>query len=167
MQRGADTDLSIRGDMLNGRAVTHDVSFSLHAGEILAIAGESGSGKSSLLRAAMGLLGRDGLVTRGDIWFQGLDLPDLTERKLRQLRGAEIGMIFQDAGASFCPIRTVGAQIFESMAAHGKITRAEARAQALQLFDKLDLQDGRGSGTAIPLRCPAAWCSGWGSPPPC
>ena len=126
----------------NGRAVTHDVSFSLHAGEILAIAGESGSGKSSLLRAAMGLLGRDGLVTRGDIWFQGLDLPDLTERKLRQLRGAEIGMIFQDAGASFCPIRTVGAQIFESMAAHGKITRAKARAQALQLFDKLDLQDG-------------------------
>ena len=110
MQRGADTDLSIRGDMLQRPAVTHDVSFSLHAGEILAIAGESGSGKSSLLRAAMGLLGRDGLVTRGDIWFQGLDLPDLTERKLRQLRGAEIGMIFQDAGASFCPIRTVGAQ---------------------------------------------------------
>lgn len=78
----------------NGRAVTHDVSFTLHAGEILGIVGESGSGKSTLLKAAMGLLGNDGLVTKGDIWFQGKDLPDLPEKELRKVCGTGIGMIF-------------------------------------------------------------------------
>lgn len=126
----------------SGRAVTRDVSFSLHAGEILGIVGESGSGKSTLLKAAMGLLGGSGLVTRGDIWFQGRNLPDLPDRELRTICGSQIGMIFQDAGASFCPIRTIGDQIYESMAAHRKITRAQAGEKALALFEKLQLQNG-------------------------
>ena len=84
----------------NGRAVTHDVSFTLHAGEILGIVGESGSGKSTLLKAAMGLLGNGGLVRKGDIWFKGKDLPDPPEKELRKICGPGIGMIFQDAGAS-------------------------------------------------------------------
>ena len=62
----------------DGKAVVHDVSFSLHPGEILGIVGESGSGKSTLLKAAMGLLGKSGMVTRGDIWFQEKDIPDLS-----------------------------------------------------------------------------------------
>ena len=62
-----------------GQAVVHDVSFSLHAGEILGIVGESGSGKSTILKACMGLLGNSGMVTRGDIWFQGRYIPDLSE----------------------------------------------------------------------------------------
>ena len=126
----------------NGLAVTHDVSFALHSGEILGIVGESGSGKSTLLKAAMGLLGSSGLVTRGDIWFQGKDLPDLSERELRKIRGAEIGMIFQDAGASLCPIRTIGDQIYESMSAHMEITRAHAKENALALFEKLQFKNG-------------------------
>lgn len=81
----------------NGEAVTHDVSFSLREGEILGIVGESGSGKSSLLKAAVGLLGADGLVTRGDIFFDGKNLPDLSEREMRKICGAKIGMIFQGA----------------------------------------------------------------------
>lgn len=127
----------------SGRAVTHDVSFALHAGEILGIAGESGSGKSTLLKAAMGLLGSGGLVTRGDIWFQGKNLPDLPETEMRKLCGAQLGMIFQDAGASLCPIRTIGAQIHESMAAHRPITREQAREKALALFEKLRFKNGR------------------------
>lgn len=127
----------------NGRAVTHDVSFTLHAGEILAVVGESGSGKSTLLKAALGLLGKDGLVTRGDIRYRGLDLPDLSESAMRHIRGAEIGMIFQDAGASFCPIRTIGDQICESLAAHGRPAGAAAKEAALRLFEKLCLEDGR------------------------
>ena len=117
----------------NGRAVTHDVSFTLHAGEILGIVGESGSGKSTLLKAAMGLLGNGGLVTKGDIWFKGKDLPDLPEKELRKVCGAGIGMIFQDAGASLCPIRTIGEQIYESMSAHMEITRSQAKEKALLL----------------------------------
>lgn len=127
----------------NGHAVTHDVSFTIHKGEILGIVGESGSGKSTLLKAAMGLLGGGGLVTRGDIWFQNKDLPDLPEPELRKIRGAQIGMIFQDAGASLCPIRTIGDQIYESMAAHMEITRVQAKEKALILFDKLQFKNGQ------------------------
>lgn len=126
----------------HGRAVLHDVSFALHAGEILGVVGESGSGKSTLIKAAMGILGSGGLVTKGDIWFRGKNLPDLPEREFRRLRGAEIGMIFQDAGASLCPVRRIGDQIYESMAAHLTITREQARERAMALFEKLRLKKG-------------------------
>lgn len=135
----------------NGRAVTHDVSFTLHAGEILGIVGESGSGKSTLLKAAVGLLGNDGLVTKGDIWFQGKDLPDLPEKELRKVCGAGIGMIFQDAGASLCPIRTIGEQIYESMSAHMKITRSQAKEKALLLFQRLQFKDGQQIWNSYPF----------------
>ena len=135
----------------NGRAVTHDVSFTLHAGEILGIVGESGSGKSTLLKAAMGLLGNSGLVTKGDIWFKGKDLPDLPEKELRKICGAGIGMIFQDAGASLCPIRTIGEQIYESMSAHMEITRSQAREKALALFEKLQFKDGQRIWNSYPF----------------
>ena len=68
----------------NGNAVVHDVSFQLHPGEILGLVGESGSGKSTLIKAAMGLLGESGMVTRGDIWFEGKNLPDLPEKEMRR-----------------------------------------------------------------------------------
>ena len=103
-----------------GKRVVHDVSFSVEKGEILGIVGESGSGKSTLIKAAMGLLGKDGLVTRGDIWYKGMDLPDLKPREMRKLCGPELGMIFQTAGSSFCPIRTVRAQLYEFMTEHKK-----------------------------------------------
>ena len=135
----------------NGRAVTHDVSFTLHAGEILGIVGESGSGKSTLLKAAMGLLGNGGLVTKGDIWFKGKDLPDLPEKELRKICGAGIGIIFQDAGASLCPIRTIGEQIYESMSAHMEITRSQAREKALALFEKLQFKDGQRIWNSYPF----------------
>ena len=127
------------------------MSFTLHAGEILGIVGESGSGKSTLLKAAMGLLGNGGLVTKGDIWFKGKDLPDLPEKELRKICGAGIGMIFQDAGASLCPIRTIGEQIYESMSAHMEITRSQAREKALALFEKLQFKDGQRIWNSYPF----------------
>ena len=75
-----------------GKRVVHDVSFSVEKGEILGIVGESGSGKSTLIKAAMGLLGKDGLVTRGDIWYKGMDLPDLKPREMRKLCGPELDL---------------------------------------------------------------------------
>ena len=122
-------------------AVVHEVSFSLHSGEIFGIVGESGSGKSTLLKAALGLLGNTGMVTKGDIFFEGKDLPDLPEKEMRLIRGAEIGMIFQNSKESFCPVRTVGSQITESLRAHEKITRGEAKERTLEIFEKLNFQD--------------------------
>ena len=127
----------------SGNAVVKNVSFSLHQGEILGVVGESGSGKSTIVKAAMGLLGPNGMVTRGDIWFDGKNLPDLPEREMRKIRGAKIGMIFQDAGAALCPIRTIGSQIYESMAAHGEITKTEAKEKALELFQKLNFKEAQ------------------------
>ncbi len=126
-----------------GKAVVHDVSFSLEHGEILGLVGESGSGKSTLIKAAMGLLGPDGLVTRGDIRYMDQNILDIPEKEKRKIRGAGIGMIFQDAGASLCPIRTIGEQIYESMCAHTKITRSEAKTRAMDLFDKLNFKDSQ------------------------
>lgn len=134
-----------------GNAVVHDVSFSLHSGEILGLVGESGSGKSTLIKAVMGLLGNNGMVTRGDIWFEGKNLPDLSEKEMRLIRGAKIGMIFQDAGASLCPIRTIGEQIVESMAAHKKVSVAEAKEAALDLFDKIGFRDGERVWNSYPF----------------
>ena len=124
----------------DGKAVVHDVSFSLAAGEILGLVGESGSGKSTLIKAAMGLLGTDGLVTRGDIYYMGQNILDIPKKEKRKIRGAKIGMIFQDAGASLCPIRTIGDQIYESMRAHKRVTRNEAKDRAMELFEKLNFK---------------------------
>lgn len=126
-----------------GQPVIRDVSFSLHSGEILGIVGESGSGKSTLIKAAMGLLGCEGQVTRGDIWFKGKNLPELPPKELRKLCGSELGYIFQNAGSSFCPIRTVGSQLFETMKEHEKISRKDFEAQALELLSKLGFDSGK------------------------
>mgnify|MGYP000438167990 CR=1 FL=1 len=127
----------------DGTPVVHDISFFLQPGEILGLVGESGSGKSTLMKAAMGLLGDTGLVTRGDITFGGRSLVDMPESELRTVRGAKIGMIFQDAGASLCPIRTIGDQIYESMRAHKKVSRNEAKNRAMELFEKLNFKDSQ------------------------
>ena len=121
--------------------VVHDVSFSLTPGEILGLVGESGSGKSTLIKAAMGLLGSGGLVTRGNICYMGQNILDISEKEKRKIRGAGIGMIFQDAGASLC--RTIGDQIYESMRAHKKVSRNEAKDRAMELFEKLNFKDSQ------------------------
>ena len=123
------------------KVVVSEVSFSLRQGEILGLVGESGSGKSTLIKAAMGLLGTNGMVTKGDILYKGQNILDISEKEKRRIRGAQIGMIFQDAGASLCPIRTIGEQIYESMRAHRKISKSEAKNHAMELFEKLHFKD--------------------------
>lgn len=127
----------------NGFLAVKDVSFTLEPGEILGIVGESGCGKSTLIKAAMGLLGSAGMVTRGDIWYKGKNLPDLPPKELRKLNGPELGMIFQSAGSSFCPIRTIGAQLYETMTEHEKISNAEFLDRAMELLGKLGFEDGK------------------------
>ena len=127
----------------NGFLAVKDVSFTVEPGEILGIVGESGCGKSTLIKAAMGLLGNDGMVTRGDIWYKGRNIPDLPPKELRKLNGPELGMIFQSAGSSFCPIRTIGAQLYETMTEHEKISNAEFLDRAMELLGKLGFEDGK------------------------
>ncbi len=127
----------------DGVKVIKDVSFTVNEGEILGIVGESGSGKSTLIKAAMGLLGDTGTVTRGDIWYKGKNLPDLSAAELRRLNGPELGMIFQVAGSSFCPIRTVGAQLYESMTEHESVSKEEFSRRAAELLEKLGFEDAR------------------------
>ena len=127
----------------NGFLAVKDVSFTLEPGEILGIVGESGCGKSTLIKAAMGLLGSAGMVTRGDIWYKGKNLPDLPPKELRKLNGPELGMIFQSAGSSFCPIRTIEAQLYETMTEHEKTSKAEFLDRAMELLGKLGFEDGK------------------------
>lgn len=123
------------------RTVVNDISFSLHQGEILGVVGESGSGKSTIIRSILGLLNDPGAVMTGSIRYMDKILTEMSEREMRQIRGAEIGMIFQDAKGSFTPIRTIGTQILESMEAHGKIDKVQAKSRTLELFEKLGLKD--------------------------
>lgn len=119
------------------KSIVEDVSFTLHPGEILGIVGESGSGKTSLIHASLGLLGPGGRVSSGRILLGNRCLSEMSEGELRQIRGAEMGLVFQDVGQSFCPLRRVGAQIYESLAAHRPIQRKEARELSLGLFHRL------------------------------
>lgn len=127
----------------HGRPVVQDICFYLLPGEILGIVGESGSGKSTLLKGGMGLLGPGGAVTKGTIRYKNKNLPDLPQKELRKLCGKELGMVFQDSGSALCPIRTIGEQIYECMAAHGPYTKAEAMDRGAELMEKLGLPDPR------------------------
>ena len=125
-----------------GTPVVHDVTLQMQPGEILGIVGESGSGKSTVIKAAMGLLGKNGAVTRGDIYYRGKNVLEAKGEELRKMRGPGMGMIFQNTGASLCPIRRIEEQLYESVLQHEKISRSEVRRRALELFEKMKLRDG-------------------------
>jgi len=95
-----------------------DVSFNLAPGEILGIVGESGCGKSTILRSIMRLISHPGRISNGEIRFRGQNLMDLNTKKMRQIRGKEIAMIFQDPLSTLNPVFHVGEQIREAMRLH-------------------------------------------------
>ena len=113
------------------------VNFCLHRGEILVLAGESGSGKSTILRAVMGIL--DAGLCTGEIFWEGTDVLQIAKDARRQLAGEEIAMVFQNAGASFCPVRTIGSQLYESVCAHRAWSYAEFRERAEALMAQMQL----------------------------
>lgn len=115
----------------------------IEPGEITAIIGESGSGKTTALRGAACMLGLGGKVTEGNIYYKGSNLLDLTERQRRILYGKEIGVVFQNSEASLCDIRTVGTQIYESIKAHRNITRKQSEELVLPLLEKMGFKDGK------------------------
>ncbi len=126
-----------------GEPVVQDINLKLNPGEILGIVGESGSGKSTLIKAAMGLLGNVGKVTKGDIFYKGNSILDMRYEALRKLRGAEMGMIFQNCASALCPIRTIEDQLYETMKQHNQGNRKEIIERAMELFNQINLTDGK------------------------
>ncbi|WP_334064052.1 ABC transporter ATP-binding protein [Limimaricola cinnabarinus] len=115
------------------RVLVRDLSFDLARGETLAIAGESGSGKSLTSLAIMGLLPPPAVhVSGGRIRLGETDLLSLPERRMRGLRGARIAMIFQEPMTSLNPVLTIGRQLIEAIEAHEDLSRRDARARAVE-----------------------------------
>jgi peptide/nickel transport system ATP-binding protein len=118
-----------------------DVSFEVREGETLGLVGESGSGKSVTAYSIIRLLQPPGRVTSGRILFQGRDLLTLAPEEMRKVRGAGIGFVFQEPMAALNPVMRVGAQVAESLLAHGLAGRREARDRAIELLRAVHLRE--------------------------
>jgi oligopeptide transport system ATP-binding protein len=110
------------------------VNFSVEAGESVGIVGESGSGKSVSMLSVMGLLPPNAAVSAERLSFGGRDVAGMTGREMRQLRGGDIGMIFQDPMTSLNPLLTVGHQLAEPLRIHMRLSKKEARDRAVELM---------------------------------
>ena len=126
------------------RAVDH-VCFQIPETATVGLVGESGSGKTLTALSILNLPPSGAVISRGAILFRGRDLLQMSGSSLRQVRGKEIALIFQEPMASLNPVLTVQTQLTEGMRAHLKISRSEARARALQLLEQVRISD--------PARC--------------
>ena len=132
--RGLTVDIPTEDGVIHA---VRNVSFSVKAGSLFGIAGESGSGKSVLTQAIVGLLPNADIG--GQAWFEGRDLIGLPPQEVRKLRGGRIGMIFQDPLSSLHPYYTIGAQIAEALYLHEKIDRRDARARVIDILGKVGI----------------------------
>lgn len=121
--------------------VLNGVSLSVAAGHVTGIMGESGCGKTSLALAILSLLPRTGKVTGGQVLFEGENLTQAKERRLNQVRGKEIAMVFQDANASLNPLFTIGSQIEEVVTVHTKTKKEEVRVIAAEALRRVGVPD--------------------------
>ncbi|MDE7219101.1 MAG: ABC transporter ATP-binding protein, partial [Oscillospiraceae bacterium] len=120
-----------------------DASFSLHPGEVLAIVGESGCGKSVLCRSIMKLLPKNGWIKSGTILADGADITHYTQRDMERLRGRLFSMVFQDPLTALDPTMTVGAQIAGAVRVHRPgLEKAAVRRRTLELMDLVGIPGG-------------------------
>lgn len=118
-----------------------DVSFEIRKGETLGLVGESGSGKSVTAFSILQLLQPPGRVTKGRVIFQSRDLLALPEHEVRQVRGAGIGLVFQEPMAALNPVMRVGDQIAEALLVHKLANRRDARTHAIELLRAVKITD--------------------------
>lgn len=134
------------------------VSLTLAEGETLGVVGESGSGKSVTAYAVTHLLDRAGEITRGHIRFRGRDITRAGRHELREMRGRAMSMIFQNPRGALNPIRTVGQQIADTLRAHDQISRAEARARAIDLLRSVLIRNPEANLDAYPHELSGGMC---------
>lgn len=140
-----------------------DVSFSLKAGEVLAIVGESGCGKSALCKSILHLLPQMAKIKSGKIIVDGTDITAYREREMTALRGSLFSMVFQDPMTALDPTMTVGAQIAEAVLAHRpKLEKSAVRARVIELLELVGIDRAQERmalyPTAFPVGCASAWC---------
>jgi peptide/nickel transport system ATP-binding protein len=137
-------DLEIRyprRDRAGDFAVVRGASLDVRRGEVVGLVGESGSGKSLTALAVLGLVPPPGRIVAGSVRLDGAELRGLDERAYRAVRGARVGLVFQEPGAALNPVLTIGAQIVEAIRAHRDVSRRAARERALELLARLALPD--------------------------
>ena len=117
------------------------VSFHLDRGELLGLVGESGCGKSMTALSVMRLISPPGKIVNGEILFDGKDLLKLSDSQMREMRGDDIAMIFQDPMTSLNPVFTVGEQIAEALRLHRKLSRSEARKATIEAMREVAIPD--------------------------
>jgi peptide/nickel transport system ATP-binding protein len=144
-------DLSVVFPTLDGdvRAVS-ELSYTLHRGETLGIVGESGSGKSVSSLALMGLLNRNRTRIEGEARLSGRDLLSLSPEEMRDVRGKDIAMIFQDPFACLHPMHRVGDQIAEAVTAHVKVSGSEASKRAVELLQAVGIPNAKSRARDYP-----------------
>jgi len=145
-------NLRIEAVTESGTRVTlvDDVSFTLNAGEVLGLIGESGAGKSTIGLSTLGYTRTGCQITGGRILFHGRDLRGLNSRGWRSLRGVKVAYIAQSAAAAFNPAHTIFDQVGEVALQHGVMNRAQVRMDAIRLFKELDLPNPDGFGSRYP-----------------
>ncbi|MEO0914427.1 MAG: ABC transporter ATP-binding protein, partial [Pseudomonadota bacterium] len=148
MQDGAEPILDVSGLKTIFRTrdgevhAVNDVSFSVKPGELLGVVGESGSGKSVTMMSLMGLLPMPPAeIVRGDIRFAGRDVRAMSPAELRDLRGGDVGFVFQDPMTSLNPVFTVGYQIVEPLRVHLGLSKKAARVRAAELLALVGIPD--------------------------
>lgn len=134
------------------------ISFDVAKGEILGVVGESGSGKSVTSYALMRILDAGGVIKAGDATYSGTDLRRASERDMRDIRGREISMIFQNPRAALNPIRKVGHQIEDVLRHHSRATRYDARAKAIAALEAVKINDAEARYNAYPFELSGGMC---------
>ena len=135
--RGLRTEFATDAGVV--RAV-NDVSITVPRGDVVGVVGESGSGKSVTARSILRMVNPPGRIVAGELLFDGRDLLTLSEKDMREIRGSEIAMVFQDPQSALNPVMTVGDQIAEALTVHGS-SRKAARARALDLLRQVGIPD--------------------------
>lgn len=135
-----------------------DISLAVGKGETLGIVGESGSGKSVTSYAVMRILDRAGRIASGSIQYGGVSLHKAKERDLRDIRGREISMIFQNPRAALNPIRRIGQQVADVLIQHSQATRANAREKAIDMLRAVKIRDPEKRYEAYPYELSGGMC---------